>query len=60
MYVNTYKDAEDKDVNDVATHKKDSKSKKVALDNLSNDELAQVLHIAQSQATSKAKKKIFK
>jgi len=60
VYVSTVKNLKGETVIDVATNKVNANYKKTPFNTLTNDELTQVLHIAQSQATAKAKKKIFK
>src|SRR5690348_451074 len=60
VYVKTVKDAQGNNINTVSLTPPATKYKKVKMDDLSKDELAQVLHLAQSQATTNAKQKILK
>ncbi len=57
VYVTSYKDASGNTINEVETNRKNSKSKKTLIDNLSKEELAQVLSIAQSKASTELNKK---
>lgn len=59
VFVKEYKDAKGEQKNQVSlTHQIYSKRRKIS--DLNNEELAQVLRLSQSEATKKAKKKIFK
>ena len=59
VYVKSYKDANGQTINTVAFKKQDSKAKKTEIKNLDKTELAQVLSLAQGQATKEAKAKVF-
>lgn len=59
VYVKYYKDANGKEISKVSLEPPETKSTKVSVDNLSADEKTQVLKLAQSEATTKTKKKLF-
>ena len=58
VYVYEYKDSFGEDKNQVSMDKKKGATRK-SLDNLSTEEMAQVLRIAQSKATKESKQKVF-
>lgn len=59
VYVRTYKDAQNNSIKDVSLTPKHL-AERTSVKNLSEDELTQVLRLSQTEATKRAKKKIFK
>jgi len=60
VYIKMYKDGKGKVINEIHIDEPSGNYKEVQLSKLTQDELAQVLKIAQSQATKNAKQEVFK